>query len=51
MDLIMQRLGELGRGTLGRNGGWYNLSPATRALYTQDPDGFFLEIMENRPVQ
>jgi catechol 2,3-dioxygenase-like lactoylglutathione lyase family enzyme len=50
MDLVMQRLGELGRTTLGRNGSWYHLNPNTRALYTQDPDGFFLEIMENRPA-
>lgn len=51
IGLTMQRLGELGRSTLGRNGSWYNLNPTTRALYTQDPDGFFLEVMENSAAQ
>lgn len=46
IDLVMQRLKDLGFSTLGRNGGYYSLNPNTRALYTRDPDGFFLEIME-----
>ena len=48
IDVVMRRLGELGNSTLGRNGSWYNLGPTTRALYTQDPDGFFIEVMENQ---
>lgn len=48
MDLILKRLAELNTKTLGREPGAYNLGPTTRAIYTQDPDGFFLEIMENK---
>lgn len=48
MDLILRRLTELNTKTLGREPGAYNLGPTTRAIYTQDPNGFFLEIMENK---
>lgn len=48
IEQMMQRLGALNTPTMGRNGGWYNLGPTTRALYARDPDGFFLELMENQ---
>ena len=45
----MGRLKSAGIKTLGRNGGWYYLNPDVRALYTQDPNGFFVEVMERKP--
>lgn len=48
MDVMMDRLGAAGVSTLGRNGGWYYLNPDTRALYTRDPNGFFVELMERK---
>lgn len=48
MDIMMERLTAMNVSTLGRNGSWYYLNPDVRALYTQDPDGFFIEVMERK---
>ena len=48
MDLVLERLDAEGVKTLGREPGAYQLNPKTRAIYTTDPDGFFLEVMERQ---
>ena len=42
------RLATLNARAISRSGTWTQINPTTRAVYTRDPDGFFLEILERR---
>ena len=44
----VDRLTAAGAVALSRSGTWTRINPTTRAVYTRDPDGFFLEILERR---
>ena len=45
---VVDRMKELGVRTIARSGTWTQINPATRAVYTRDRDGFFVEILERR---
>jgi catechol 2,3-dioxygenase-like lactoylglutathione lyase family enzyme len=46
--VTVETLKRLGAATLSRSGTWTQINPTTRAVYTRDPDGFFLEVLERR---
>jgi catechol 2,3-dioxygenase-like lactoylglutathione lyase family enzyme len=48
IERTLQRLGQLGSRPLATTGTWTRFSPTLRGLYTRDPDGFFLEIIERQ---
>jgi len=48
IEVMLQRIQAAGAKTLGRNGSWYALTPEVKSLYSQDPDGFFIEVMERK---
>jgi catechol 2,3-dioxygenase-like lactoylglutathione lyase family enzyme len=45
---MTDRLKQLGLTTLSPSGTWTQINPTTRAVYTRDHDGFFIEILERR---
>jgi catechol 2,3-dioxygenase-like lactoylglutathione lyase family enzyme len=51
VEAVYERMQELGMSALSASGTWTQINPNLRAVYTRDPDGFFLEIIENRPPQ
>jgi catechol 2,3-dioxygenase-like lactoylglutathione lyase family enzyme len=44
----VQRMKAAGATSISKAGTWTQINPTTRAVYTRDPDGFFLEILERR---
>jgi hypothetical protein len=48
IEATVVRLKELGAGSISKAGTWTQINPTTRAVYTRDRDGFFLEILERR---
>ncbi len=48
IQATMERLTAAGAVSISRAGTWTQINPTTRAVYTRDPDGFFLEILERR---
>jgi catechol 2,3-dioxygenase-like lactoylglutathione lyase family enzyme len=48
IGVTVETMKTLGAATLSRSGTWTQINPATRAVYTRDPDGFFLEVLERR---
>ena len=48
IEVMLRRLQTAGVKTLGRNGSWYALTPEVKALYAQDVDDFFIEVMERK---
>ena len=48
IQATVDRMKELGAGSISKAGTWTQINPTTRAVYTRDPDGFFLEILERR---
>jgi catechol 2,3-dioxygenase-like lactoylglutathione lyase family enzyme len=45
---IVNRMNQLGAKALSPRGTWTQISPTVRAVYTRDPDGFFIEVIERR---
>ncbi len=48
VQAVVARMTELGARSIAASGTWTQINPTTRAVYTRDPDGFFLEILERR---
>jgi catechol 2,3-dioxygenase-like lactoylglutathione lyase family enzyme len=48
IQATVERMKELRAGSISKAGTWTQINPTTRAVYTRDPDGFFLEILERR---
>ena len=48
IQATVDRMKELRAGSISKAGTWTQINPTTRAVYTRDPDGFFLEILERR---
>jgi catechol 2,3-dioxygenase-like lactoylglutathione lyase family enzyme len=48
IQATVDRLKALRANSLSPSGTWTQINPTTRAVYTRDPDGFFLEILERR---
>jgi catechol 2,3-dioxygenase-like lactoylglutathione lyase family enzyme len=48
IQATVERLKALGATSISPSGTWTQINPTTRAVYTRDPDGFFLEILERR---
>lgn len=48
IELMLERVRERGLATLSRSGSWTQINDTTRAIYTRDPQGFFIEMVENR---
>jgi len=46
--VVVERMKALGARTLSQSGTWTQINPATRAVYTRDRDGFFVEVLERR---
>ena len=44
----VQRMKAAGATSISKAGTWTQINATTRAVYTRDPDGFFLEILERR---
>jgi len=43
---IVNRMKQLGAQALSPRGTWTQINPKVRAVYTRDPDGFFIEVIE-----
>jgi catechol 2,3-dioxygenase-like lactoylglutathione lyase family enzyme len=48
IQATVERMTSLGATSISAAGTWTQINPTTRAVYTRDPDGFFLEILERR---
>jgi catechol 2,3-dioxygenase-like lactoylglutathione lyase family enzyme len=48
IQAIVDRMKAQGASSIAKSGTWTQITPTTRAVYTRDPDGFFLEILERR---
>ncbi len=48
IQATVARMKALNAGSLSKAGTWTQINATTRAVYTRDPDGFFLEILERR---
>jgi catechol 2,3-dioxygenase-like lactoylglutathione lyase family enzyme len=48
IQATVERMKALNAGSLSKAGTWTQINATTRAVYTRDPDGFFLEILERR---
>ncbi len=48
IQATVERMKSLHATSLSAAGTWTQINPTTRAVYTRDPDGFFLEILERR---
>jgi catechol 2,3-dioxygenase-like lactoylglutathione lyase family enzyme len=48
IQTTVERMKELRAGSISKAGTWTQINKTTRAVYTRDPDGFFLEILERR---
>jgi catechol 2,3-dioxygenase-like lactoylglutathione lyase family enzyme len=48
IQATVERMKELRVTSISQAGTWTQINPTTRAIYTRDPDGFFLEILERR---
>lgn len=48
IEVLHKRMGEFGLKTLSASGTWTQINPNLRAIYTRDPDGLFLELIEQR---
>ena len=48
IEATAERMAALNATAISRSGTWTQINPTTRAVYTRDPDGFFLEILERR---
>jgi catechol 2,3-dioxygenase-like lactoylglutathione lyase family enzyme len=48
IQATVDRMKQLRAGSISKAGTWTQINPTTRAVYTRDPDGFFLEILERR---
>jgi catechol 2,3-dioxygenase-like lactoylglutathione lyase family enzyme len=46
IEAVLARMRELGAKPLAASGSWTEINPTLRAIYTRDPDGFFIEIIE-----
>ena len=44
----VDRMKEPGARTISQSGTWTQINPTTRAVYTRDRDGFFVEVLERR---
>jgi catechol 2,3-dioxygenase-like lactoylglutathione lyase family enzyme len=48
IQATVDRMKALGATSIAAAGTWTQINPMTRAVYTRDPDGFFIEILERR---
>ena len=48
VGVVVDRIKELGLRTISQSGTWTQINPTTRAVYTRDRDGFFVEVLERR---
>ena len=48
IEAMHARMNRLGSRALSQSGSWTQFNPTTRALYTRDRDGFFIEVLERR---
>lgn len=48
IETVLERMTALGVKPLSQSGTWTQINKSIRAVYTRDPDGFFLEIIERR---
>jgi catechol 2,3-dioxygenase-like lactoylglutathione lyase family enzyme len=48
MTTVVERMKALGATALSPSGTWTQFNPSLRAIYTRDPDGFFIEVIERR---
>ena len=48
IEAMHARMNRLGSKALSQSGSWTQFNPTTRALYTRDRDGFFIEVLERR---
>jgi lactoylglutathione lyase len=48
IEATVGRMKALGAASISAAGTWTQINPTTRAVYTRDPDGFFVEILERR---